>query len=108
MIDLRECMTLDVMPEVFRKDLRIQAASYALRKTACMLMEKIDRTSVYAKLDLLPESIVDLLAVEFRAKYYGIAGRERLRQYRSLQILYFRTHIWKNGFDMVLVLFYSG
>ena len=71
MIDLRECMTLDVMPEVLRKDLRIQAASYALQKTACMLIKKIDRTSTYAELKLLPESIVDLLAVEFRAKYYG-------------------------------------
>lgn len=71
MINLRECTTLHVMPEVFRKDLRIQAASFALQKTVCMIVEKIDCTSIYAGIALLPESIVDLLAVEFRAKYYG-------------------------------------
>ena len=70
MIDLRECLTIQVMPEVFRKDVQVQAASYALQKTMRMLMEKVDRASVYARIDLLPEPIVDLLAEELRAQYY--------------------------------------
>lgn len=70
MIDLRECEPLDIMPLALRKDAKIQAASYALRDTARMLMGKIDRTSVYAGIDLLPDDIIDLLAEEFRAQYY--------------------------------------
>lgn len=71
MIDLRECTTLQIMPEILRKDAYVQAASYALQKTAEMIMEKIDRTSAYAEIDRMPEKIVDLAAVEFRSKYYG-------------------------------------
>lgn len=70
MIDLRECEPLNIMPLALRKDEYIQAASYALRETGKMLLEKIDRTSVYAGIDLLPEKIVDLLAEELRAQYY--------------------------------------
>jgi len=70
MIDLRDCQTIQVMPEVFRKDAQVQAASYALQQTAKMLMEKIDRAGVYAMIDRMPEPIVDLLAEELRAQYY--------------------------------------
>lgn len=70
MIDLRECEPLNIMPLALRKDAKIQAASYALRETARMLMEKVDRTSVYAGIDILPDDIIDLLAEEFRAQYY--------------------------------------
>ncbi len=70
MIDLRECTTLQIMPEVLRKDMAVQAASYALRETVRMLLEKVSRASVYAMLDTMPDEIVDLLAEEFRAQYY--------------------------------------
>ncbi len=70
MIDLRDCEPVNIMPQALRKDARVQAAGFALKKTAGLLMEKIDRTAVYAGIDLLPEKIVDLLAVELRAQYY--------------------------------------
>lgn len=73
MINLEDCLTLQVMPGVFRKDAQVQAASYALQKTMHMLMEKVDRSSVYAMIDLLPEPIVDLLAEELRAQYYDVS-----------------------------------
>lgn len=70
MIDLRDCEPLKLMPEVFRSDTQVQAMSHALRETARMLLTKIDPVTVYAGVDILPEQIVDLLAVEFRAQYY--------------------------------------
>lgn len=73
MINLDECLTLQVMPEAFRSDVQVQSASYALQETMRMLMGKIDRASVYAKIDLLPESIIDLLAEELRAQYYDVS-----------------------------------
>lgn len=73
MISIGDCLTLQVMPEVFRGDAELQAASYALQKTMGMLMEKVDRCSVYARIDLLPEAVVDLLAEELRAQYYDVS-----------------------------------
>lgn len=70
MIKLKDCSTMQLLPEAIREDPCVQAAAYALSKTAAMLMEKIDRTSVYAAVDIMPEEIVDLLAEEFRAQYY--------------------------------------
>lgn len=70
MIDLREIEPLKLIPQVLRGDVQIQAASYAFRETARALLQKIDPATVYAGVDILPEQIVDLLAVEFRAQYY--------------------------------------
>ncbi|MBO5145002.1 MAG: hypothetical protein J6C19_05645 [Lachnospiraceae bacterium] len=70
MINLQECTTLQIMPEVLRKDIGVQAASYALWETAHMMLEKIDRAGVYGDIDVLPEQVVDLLAEELRAQYY--------------------------------------
>lgn len=72
MIDLKECQTLHVMPEVFRKDVKVQAASHALWQTMQVLLKQIDCTSVYARIDFLSEPIVDLLAQEMRAQYYDV------------------------------------
>lgn len=70
MIDIRDGTTLDLLPEALRKSPEIQAQSYALHETIKMLLDKIDRTRLYAGIDILPEEIVDLLAEELRAQYY--------------------------------------
>ena len=70
MIDIRDGTTLDLLPEALRKEPEIQAASFALHETAKMLLDKVDRSMVYAGIDILPEEIIDLLAEEFRAQYY--------------------------------------
>lgn len=70
MIDIWDCEPCQVMPQVFRTDAQVQAMSYALRETVRLLLKKIDRATVYAGIDILPEQIVDLLAMEFRAQYY--------------------------------------
>lgn len=70
MIDIRDSEPCKIMPQAFKKDVKVQSMSYALRETARMLLSKVDRTAVYAGVDILPEQIVDLLAEEFRAQYY--------------------------------------
>ncbi len=70
MININECSPLQLMPEVLRKDPEIQAASYALQETVKLLLSKIDRAVLYAGVDILPETILDLLALELRAQYY--------------------------------------
>lgn len=70
MINIQDCEPLMLMPGVFRGDAQVQAMSHALRETVRVLLKKIDPVTVYAGIDILPEQIVDLLAVEFRAQYY--------------------------------------
>ncbi len=70
MINLKEVTPMDVMPVALRGDAALEAAGFALHETARMLMDMVDRTSVYSMVDTLPEKIVDLLAIEFRAQYY--------------------------------------
>lgn len=70
MIKISGCEPIGLMPEALRGDAQIKAMSYALGETARMLLGKIDPVAVYAGVDILPEQIVDLLAVEFRAQYY--------------------------------------
>jgi len=70
MIDLKDVTVLDILPDVLRYDTKIIAASYAMNHTAKLILNMIDNTSVYALLDSLPEELVDLLALEFRAQYY--------------------------------------
>lgn len=73
MIDLRDCEPIDILPLALRKDEYIHAAGYALKETVRMLMKKVDRASVYAGINILPEKVVDLLAEELRAPYYDTA-----------------------------------
>ncbi len=70
MINLRDCKTTDILPLVLKKDAYVQSSGHALRETARMLLNKIDKACVYAVLDIMPDEIVDLLAEEFRAQYY--------------------------------------
>lgn len=70
MIDIRGCEPCEIMPLALKENVQVQAISYALCETAQMILGKIDRASVYAGIDILPEQIVDLLAEEFRAQYY--------------------------------------
>lgn len=75
MIDLKDVTVLDILPDALRRDAKIMAASYALNHTARMILSMIDKTSVYALVDVLPEELVDLLALEFRAQYYDIDAK---------------------------------
>lgn len=70
MIDIRNAEPCQIMPQAFQSDVQVQVMSYALRETVRMLIPKVDRATVYAGIDILPEQIVDLLAEEFRAQYY--------------------------------------
>lgn len=74
MINLKDVTALDILPDFLCEDDKIKAASYAMNQTAEMILNWIDRTSVYALVDELPEEIVDLLALEFRAQYYDTAA----------------------------------
>lgn len=91
MIKLKDITALDILPGVLKGDDKINAASYAMNKTAELILNMIDNTSVYALLDELSEEIVDLLALEFRAQYYDTAASvEEKREAVKKALLWYR------------------
>lgn len=70
MIDLMDAALINLIPEALRQDPCVHALSYALQEQVKRLLVQIDRASVYASVDILPENILDLLAAELRAQYY--------------------------------------
>ncbi len=91
MIDLKDAMPYDFLPDVLRKDAAVEAASYAFNTTARKLLSMIDKTSVYAVIDILPEELIDLIALEFRAQYYNTdAPLEEKREAVKKALLWYR------------------
>lgn len=91
MIDLKDVTALDILPDVLRNDTKIIAASYAMNHTARMILSMIDKISVYALVDVLPEELIDLLALEFRAQYYDVdAELEEKRGAVKKALLWYR------------------
>lgn len=91
MIDIRDGTTLDLLPEALRKDPKIQAQSYALHETIKMMLGKIDRARLYAGIDILPEEIIDLLAMELRAQYYdGSMALQKKREAVKKAMLWYK------------------
>ncbi|MDE7339743.1 MAG: phage tail protein [Lachnospiraceae bacterium] len=91
MIDLKNVTALDILPDVLRKDTKVIAASYAMNHTAKMILSMIEKTSVYALVDVLPEKLVDLLALEFRAQYYIMdAALEEKREAVKKALLWYK------------------
>lgn len=71
MINFYDGELIDLIPDNFKNDPVVQAISYALSNAVKRIIEVSRQASVYAAIDLLDESIIDLLAVELRTKYYS-------------------------------------
>ena len=51
MINLKDVTALDILPDFLCEDDKIKATSYAMNQTVEMILNWIDRTSVYALVD---------------------------------------------------------
>ncbi len=71
MIDLYESQITDILPDNIKTDPVVQAVSYAISNMVKKIVNEAGKTAIYAVIDTLEEDALDLLAVEFRAKYYG-------------------------------------
>lgn len=61
---------LDILPENLKIKPECIALSYALKKANQRLIKYANQTSVYAVIDVLPEKMLDILAIELRTQYY--------------------------------------
>lgn len=72
MIKLKDSDIVNILPEVFVSDARVQALGYALKKSMQRFLDFCDKTSVYAIVDKLPDKMLDMLAAEMDAPYYDV------------------------------------
>lgn len=71
MTDLYNGELLDLLKDSsFADNVEVQCLSYALKKETQRMMDIADSTLTSAGIDMLPEKILDVLAVELRAAYY--------------------------------------
>lgn len=70
MIEFYDSEILQILPLPFRENPKVQAISYAIQMANRRLLQYMNCSMIYAGIDQLQESALDLLAVELRAPYY--------------------------------------
>lgn len=71
MISLYESELHQLLPEYLKKDLYVQAFSYAIDKQIRKLLERCKRIQIWSNLNEVDEYLLDYLAVELRTQYYS-------------------------------------
>lgn len=89
MIDLYNGELLNMLPVQMAKDIHNICISCALKKGIQLIIDRADMTRTQAVIDSLPESILDVLAVELNTPYY----REDLPLGKKREIIK-RTLLW--------------
>lgn len=70
MTDLYNGQITDLLNNSYRYDPEVIALSYAIQQEKQRIIQELSRTRTMAVIDELPESILDVLAVELRIPYY--------------------------------------
>lgn len=93
MIDLYNSQITDILPDSIRADPMVQAVSYAISNMVKRIVEQAPKAGIYAMIDSLDEKALDLLAVEFRARYYGewLSLEEKRRMIKKTLLWYCRA-----------------
>ena len=70
MISIRDGELYDILQTPLREDLDAQCYSYALKVGTQLVLEHADIIRTNAMIDIMPEPVIDILALQFRAQYY--------------------------------------
>ena len=70
MIDINDGELIDILPSQLKKDPDMICFSYALKRAAKKILRLERETMTQNYIEYLPESILDVLAVELRTPYY--------------------------------------
>lgn len=73
MIDIKDGQIIDIMPEAFTAEPESIAISYAIKAQIDSIMEKVKGVYLYSQVDILPEYVLDVMAMELRTQYYDEA-----------------------------------
>ena len=70
MIRFEDGELLNLLPVSMAKDIETQCISYALQRQIQWIIYHASRTRTVAMIDMLPETVLDVLATELRTPYY--------------------------------------
>lgn len=70
MTKLYDSQIVQILPDYLSNNAEVQAMSYAISQAIKRLIDYCSNISVYAVIDTLPESALDMLAVELDTQYY--------------------------------------
>lgn len=70
MIRFEDGELLNLLPTSMANDIETQCISYALQKQIKQIIYQASRTRTVAMIDLLPETVLDVLTTELRTPYY--------------------------------------
>ncbi len=70
MIRFEDGELLNLLPVSMAKDIETQCISYALQRQIQRIIYHASRTRTVAMIDMLPETVLDVLATELRTPYY--------------------------------------
>lgn len=70
MTDLKDGLITELLLNDAAYNPEVQALAYALQKEKSRIMDFADRTRTMAMIEQLPETVLDVLAVEMRTPYY--------------------------------------
>ena len=70
MTSLKESQITQILPIALRTVPEVKAISYAISNQIRKILSYSDNAMIYAKIDSLPEKILDILALELDTQYY--------------------------------------
>ncbi len=70
MIKLYDSSITDILPEAIKEKPEVIALGYALKMAVRRLMDYCENISIYAAIDILPDHILDALALDLNTQYY--------------------------------------
>lgn len=110
MINLYGGGITDIMPDNLKSDPVAQAISYAISNTVKKIIDTSEQASVYAAVDILEETYIDLLAVELRTKYYsdGFSIAEKREMIKKTLPWYYKAGTLSTVKELVDFVFLSA
>ena len=70
MVSLQEAKITDALPQILAKEPWVQAMAYAVNNQLARLLTYADGVMVLASIDKMPDTVLDVLALELRLPYY--------------------------------------
>ena len=70
MISLQNARITDALPRIVAKEPWAQAMAYAINRQLARLVTYAEGVQIFASLDKMPDTVLDVLAVELRLPYY--------------------------------------
>jgi phage tail P2-like protein len=108
-INLYDSNITDILPNSLL-DTKVKSLGYAIKKANQQLLNYAKQVAFISALDLLPENILDLLAMEYRTQYYdeALARDIKIQLIKNTLIWYMKAGTPAAVEELIRIVFGSG